>query len=70
MKKTAIMWECKVGINDIIANFVCMWKSQFKTSSLKFIKVNQKYVILNNLNNYGQHYLHGSWEKHFLEDPD
>ena len=28
MKKTANIWEYKVGINAIIANFVCMWKTR------------------------------------------
>ena len=26
--KTVILWEYKVGINAIIANFVCIWKSR------------------------------------------
>ena len=26
MKKTANIWEYKVGINAIIADFVCLWK--------------------------------------------
>ena len=28
MKKTANIWEYKVGINAIIANFVCMGKTR------------------------------------------
>ena len=34
MKKIATMWEYKCGINAIIANFVCMWKSQIVTCRL------------------------------------
>ena len=34
MKKTATMWEYKVGNNAIIANFMCMWKSRI-TSQLQ-----------------------------------
>ena len=29
MKETANILEYKVGINAIIANFVCIWKSRF-----------------------------------------
>ena len=27
------MWEYKVGINVIISNFVCMWKSRISTNA-------------------------------------
>ena len=30
MKKTTYFWEYKVGINAIIAYFVCLWKCRMK----------------------------------------
>ena len=30
MKKTSNIWECKVGINANIANFMCLWKCRIK----------------------------------------
>ena len=31
INKTANIWEYKVGINAIIANFVCLWKCRLRT---------------------------------------
>ena len=40
MKKTTAFWEYKVGINAIIANFVCMWKNRICERQFE----NTKYV--------------------------
>ena len=43
MKKTVTLWEYKVGINAIIANFVCMWKSRMPfVSPRNLLKVEHK----------------------------
>ena len=34
MKIAANIWEHKVGINAIIANFVCTWKSRIEMFSM------------------------------------
>ena len=34
MKKTATVLEYKVGIDAIIANFVCLWKSRIQELSI------------------------------------
>ena len=36
MKKTTTLLEYKVGMNAIIANFVCMWKSRPKLNTTHF----------------------------------
>ena len=39
MKKTANIWEYKVGIKAVIANFLCMWKSRLFKGSQYTLKV-------------------------------
>ena len=49
MKKTANAWEYKVGINAIIANFVCMWKSRIRGSvarSSRSSQIQHYYILM------------------------
>ena len=44
MKETSNIWEYQVGINAIIANFVCFWKCRTSQWSL-FIMVKEEHAI-------------------------
>ena len=38
IRETAIIWEDKVGINAIIANFVCLWKCRMGRVQIEIIQ--------------------------------
>ena len=41
MKKTATMYEYKVGINAIIVNFMCMWTSRLLIPGVNATDIHQ-----------------------------
>ena len=48
MKENAYLWEYKVGINVIIANFVCLWKCQMNRDKIQKWDRYQGYPMSNN----------------------
>ena len=50
MKESVNIWEYKVGINAIIANFVCMWKSRFEDRRL--LESESNVTVLMGMMNY------------------